>query len=264
MKKIVSFCLALALVMSLGITAFAADETDVGTGSYSTAVTGSTVNGTTGGTVFMVDITWTGLNFTYHGAKEPTWDSETHTYTDRVAAWWEGTGSISIVNDSNTRIYAAPTYEAATGYEDADMVFSTNKLRVASAEYGTQQSGTITVTPTGSLPNDTQSKTIGTITVTIAEDPDVTVEEAAMLVAASRSLCRAYDQAGYCDSNSENYDSALDSKLIAFATATEILNSTYVDYLAGDFTQEQLNSSYTYLAIDYAELLANFNALEAA
>lgn len=254
MKKIVSLCLALALVMSLSVVAFAADETDVGTGSYSTAVTGNTVNGTTGGTVFMVDITWTGMNFTYHGAKEPVWDAENHTYTDRVAAWWEGEGSISIVNDSNTRIYAAPTYEAATGYEDTDMVFSTNKLHVASAEYGTQQSGTISVTPTGSLPNDTQNKTIGTITVTIAEDPDVTVEEAQMLYAAVCELYNDFRNSEFGDYRSEKYNDKFDEDMTSLATAVDVL-------VNHSETQAKRNDNYSSAYRAYTSCLAAYNAL---
>lgn len=254
MKKLISLCLVLTLVVCLSIPAFAADHTNVGTGSYSTTVTGSTVNGTTGGTVFMVDISWTGMNFTYHGVKEPTWDAENHTYTDRVAAWWEGQGSISIINDSNTRIYAAPTYEAAAGYEDADMVFSTDKLHVASAEYGTQQSGTITVTPTGSLPNDTQNKTIGTITVTIAEDPDVTVEEAQMLNAAIQKLYKDFCNSEFSDRSSEKYNDKLNNDMAELATC----GNTLVNFSE---TQEDRNRQYSSAYPLYISLLATYNAL---
>lgn len=253
MKKLISLCLALAIVMSLSITAFAADQTDVGVGDYSAEVTGSTVNGTTGGTVFMIDISWTGMNFTYHGAKEPTWDAENHTYTERVAAWWEGQGSISIVNDSNTRIYAAPVYEAAAGYEDADMVFSTEKLQVASAEYGSQQSGTITVTPTGSLPNDTQDKTIGTITVTIAEDPDVSIEEAQLLYNAAYKLYYDFGDSEFGDSRSEKFNQDLDNKISALASSAEVLIVSE--------TQEDRNRNYSSTYSYYTSCLAAYNAL---
>ena len=54
------------------------------------------------------------------------------------------------------------------------MNFSTDALRVATADNGvdgtagTAVTDTITVTPTGSLPEDTEGATIGTITITVS------------------------------------------------------------------------------------------------
>ena len=262
MKKIISLCLAVALLMSLSITVFAENQTDVGVGNYSTTVTGSTVNGTVGGTVFMVDISWSGMDFTYHGEKAPTWDAENHTYTDRVAAWWEGQGTISVTNDSNARIYAAPVYEAAAGYESADMAFSTEKLQVATAAYGTQQSGTITVTPTGSLPNDTQNKTIGTITITIAEDPDVTVAEAFLFNDVFYALYNEIHNSVYVDSRNEKYNDELFNMYTAGATANAILQSSAHAFQEGGYSQARLNSDYATAVNYYYNMQAKFNALK--
>ena len=57
MKKSFAWILALALIMSMSVTAFAADQTGVGTGSYTTDVTGTYVEGTVGsGIIYSVDI----------------------------------------------------------------------------------------------------------------------------------------------------------------------------------------------------------------
>ena len=109
MKKMMSFVLALILVMSLGIVAFAADVTG-GIGAYSTDVKGSYVPGTTsGGTLFSVDIKWENMSFTYHAAQAGAWDSENHEYEDDTPAYWVGTGKITVTNHSNKSANAANT-----------------------------------------------------------------------------------------------------------------------------------------------------------
>ena len=139
MKKLISLCLAFALAMSLSVTAFA--EENVGAGAYSADVTGAYVAGTTSSdTVFSVDITWTDLSFTYHAAKAPVWDVNTHTYSQTEAAYWEGSGTITVTNHSNAKITATPAYQAKAGYETASMTFSTHVLKIASAESGAAQS----------------------------------------------------------------------------------------------------------------------------
>ena len=77
MKKILFLVLALALVMSLGIPAFAAEIN----GDNSKDVTANYQAGEASQKVYLVDIVWGSLEFTYTDASEGTWDPETHTYT---------------------------------------------------------------------------------------------------------------------------------------------------------------------------------------
>lgn len=188
MKKLITLFVAIALVVGLSITAFAS-ETGVGAGSYSADVNGTYVPGTTGNsTVFCVDITWSDLDFTYHAAKEPVWDPVEHKYSEYAAAYWEGEGTITVTNHSNTIIGATPAFAADTGYESAELKFSTSKLHLSSSEFmafGENQTGTITVTAAGSLPADTDGK-IGAVTVAIAEDTEVTLAEAQALQTVAR------------------------------------------------------------------------------
>lgn len=180
MKRPISLALAIVMIICLSTTAFATTVTE--TGNYTSNVTGNYVAGNEStGTVYYVDIVWQGLDVTFHAAKEPVWDPENLTYSEGVSAFWEGSGTITVTSRSNTKISATPSYSAATGYESASMEFSTDKLKISSAEFGTVQSGTINVTPAGSLPSMDSSATIGTITLTIAQDPDVTLEEAKAL-----------------------------------------------------------------------------------
>ncbi len=258
MKKIVSLCLALALVMSLGITAFA-NETDVGVGNYSTTVTGSTVNSTTGGTVFSVDITWSDMDFIYHGAQAPVWDAENHTYTEGTAAYWEGWGSIKVANNSNAGITATPSYTAATGYEDATMLFGTDKLCVGTAEFGEQRAESIRVTPTGSLPNDTQDKTIGTITITIAENTEISKGDAKALSSAMSRLIHEMESSEQYVSNAELQEKA--ESLGSMMAEADWL-SIQIDM--GDLEQSEIEAEYNDLKTWYYEILAYFNNLKNA
>ena len=162
------------MMMSLSISAFAVDG--VGNGGSDTAnVVGAYEAGAATATVYSVDITWEGLEFTYNGAFEGTWNPVTHQYDGAVEAGWaEGSGKITVTNHSNTAITAAAEYEAATGYESASMNFSTDALEVGTADNGTDGAAgaavteSITVTPAGTLPAGTADAVIGTITITIS------------------------------------------------------------------------------------------------
>lgn len=172
MKKINSLFLVLTMVMSLSITAFAAEG--IGNGGTDSADVKGTYKGTAASTVYSVDISWSDLEFTYNGAYEGEWNPGTHSYDNASGAGWaEGTGTITVTNHSNTSITAVASYKAATGYESAGMSFSTPSLSVATADNGvdgaagTAVTGTITVTPTGTLPEGTTDAVIGTITITV-------------------------------------------------------------------------------------------------
>lgn len=191
MKKLIALFVMIAVMTSLAVTAFA--EENVGIGDYSTEVKGTYVAGTTGnGVVYSVDITWSAMEFTYHAAQEPVWDVESHTYSESVAAYWEGEGTITVTNHSNVSISATPVYTAEEGYEEASMLFDTEKLIVSSAESGAEQTGVIAVTPSGALPANADGEKIGTITVTIAGT--VTLDELKALDAKLESLMDAYDE----------------------------------------------------------------------
>ena len=249
MKKLISLILALALVMSMSAVVFAEDQTNVGVGDYTADVTGTYVAGTTGGTIFSVDIAWAGMSFTYHAEQQPVWNVETHTYSEVVAAYWEGEGTITVTNHSNAKISATPTYTKNTGFESANMTFSTAKLLVASAESGSAQTGTITVTPSGSLPANTEDTTIGTITIAIAHNPDYTKAEMQALLDKVLALHNELDNT----SMSPELD-----------VAEETMYTFYVSHItnmeSGDYDdptkQEQLNR-------DYAELLQSYNKVKA-
>ena len=173
MKKLLSIILSLALIMSMSMTAFAADVEADG-GSASANVTGTYNAGSDGGVEYSVDIEWSGLNFTYNeGGK--SWNATTHTYDTTEAGWAESDAKITVTNHSNAAITATPTWTAAEGYSDVTMTFANESdteitsLGLDSAELNNAAvSGTITVTPGGTLANTANQTVIGTVTVTVA------------------------------------------------------------------------------------------------
>lgn len=245
MKKLISFTLALALVMGLSATAFAAETGKVETsgGSASAEVTGTYVEGTTAsGTVFSVDIAWNDMSFTYYAEKAPVWDATNHTYSDKQAAYWDGEGTITVTNHSNAKIQAVPAYTAENGYESAVMIFNNEKLNIASAEVGSAQIGTITVTPSGSLPASANGGKIGTVTVTIQQNNDVTVEEADALQREASPVLTGMD--------------GTTSAVQTAGVKLTLLQNAIDGFRAGTTTQEQLNKAYNDFLAVYEPLKA--------
>lgn len=241
MKKLISMLLCIALLASFGAVV-SAEETGVGTGDYTIDVNGTYVAGTEGnGKVFCVDIEWTEMSFTYHAEKAPVWNTADHSYSEAVPAYWEGTATITVTNHSNAKVKATPAYEASEGYEDATVSFGTDVLKLDSAEYSTTP-GMIGVTPGGSLPAGTQNAKIGTITLTIAEDPDIT----------SNDIDRLSERVSTLGNVVEGDDRS---------TWEEIANSasSLIDsFENGTMEQEQMNSYYNDIVSQVEQLEAKY------
>lgn len=249
MKKIISLALAIVMIMCLSTTAFAVIVE--APGDYTADVTGSYVAGNeSNAVVYCVDITWSDLDFTYHAEKGAVWDVETLKYSEETPAYWEGEGTITITNRSNTNISATPAYAPAEGYGDADMDFSTDELKVASAEIGTAQSGTITVTPNGFLPAMNEADTIGTITLTIAQNFDILYENVKVLYTKVYTLCNDWEAAG-----GDSDDSS------TMRTHATVVLTHAEEFKEGLYSQENLNSDYDQLLAAYNSLKAKYNSL---
>lgn len=172
LKKITSVLAAAALVCTMSTTAFAADQTGVGTGNYNADVKGTYQAGGASATMYSVDITWEDMSFTYTAAGEGTWNPETHEYDDASEASWSSSKNITVTNHSNAAVTATAAFQPDTGYTDVTMTFGENNGNTIATAVGTQvgeaPSATITVTPGGTLADTANGGKIGTITVTIA------------------------------------------------------------------------------------------------
>lgn len=101
MKKIIALVLALLLVASLGVTAFA--ETNDGKAPSSATVRGKYEAGDEAPETISVDVTWEDMKFTYReGSKE--WNPDTHEYEQLEGKWDETPKNIKVVNNSNINV----------------------------------------------------------------------------------------------------------------------------------------------------------------
>ncbi len=192
MKKLISLALAVVMIMCLSTAAFAV--TVNAPGNYTADVTGNYVANVDKSIVYSVDITWSDLEFTYH--ENVVWDPETLSYSETAGSYWEGEGTITITNRSNTDIIALPKYSSANGYSGSKMYFSNNRLKVASAESGTAKTATITVSPSGFLPEMDEAGKIGTVTLTIEKYSSDYVKECRALIADAEALMNQWTTAG--------------------------------------------------------------------
>ena len=83
MRKIISTVLALALMLSLSVTAFASEL------GGSKDVTAKYEKTETEEAIYNVDIAWGDLTFTYSETTEKTWNPDTHTYDTETSGGWD-------------------------------------------------------------------------------------------------------------------------------------------------------------------------------
>lgn len=183
MKKISSFVLTLALLMTMSTTIFASSITDTETGNNQD-VLASYESSPENKTVISVDIAWNKISFTYNGASGPEWDATKHQYVDKAKepGWTASEATITITNHSNSIVQATISYNAEDAYSDIGMIFTDEAPYIGSAytedqvdeegnKQGTPCSVTVKVIPDGALSAETVDNTrIGVITVKVTSD----------------------------------------------------------------------------------------------
>ena len=174
MKKMLSLILALALVMSLSVTAFA-DETNNGTGDTSIDVNAVYSDGVATSDVISVNVEWGAMSFTYSVNGTKTWDASTHQYiTDSEAEWTASGNTVTLTNHSNVAIKAELKFTPETAYNTVSGSFDNASLSLPSAvDKATDDEtlvGTAKLTLAGTLDSSvTTSTKVGTITVAISK-----------------------------------------------------------------------------------------------
>ena len=175
MKKLFATLLAVAMLASVSVTAFAA-ETNHGTQDTEITVNGSYVSGAAGSSVISVDIEWEAMNFTYSATSEGTWNPATHAYDGQTEGGWsDNTPAITVTNHSNVAVNATLGFTAdVTGvvgtFTEASGTENDNILNLATAE-GTEVANAPTATANFGISGAAidANKALGTITVTIAK-----------------------------------------------------------------------------------------------
>ena len=169
MKKLCSLIVAVVMVLSVTVTAFAAapgdsEEIDV-TGKYNSTVTE--------GTVYSVDIAWENMTFTYNETTEKVWNADSHSYTTTTTGSWDKTtASITIINHSNAAVSAAISFAAVAGTGVTGTLNKTQKTLSAGVEGKPNEADALVTTLTiGGKPTETVTKDgikVGSITITLS------------------------------------------------------------------------------------------------
>lgn len=175
MKKLFATLLAVAMLVSVSVTAFAA-ETNNGTQDTEITVNGSFVSGTAGSSVISVDIAWDAMDFTYTAASQGTWNPATHAYDGATAGGWsDNTPAITVTNHSNVAVNATlgftPDVTGVVGtFTEASGTANDGVLELATAE-STEVANAPTATANFGISGAAidADQQLGTITVAIAK-----------------------------------------------------------------------------------------------
>ncbi len=175
MKKFLSLMIvAVLLVSSLSVSAFAATITPEGDGSrdvYAKYAEGSKTH------AYKVEIKWGDMKFTYSATNE-SWNVDTHKWdTTSVAGWsvdTKGGDEITITNHSSQSVKATLNFAPTSGLGVTGGTFSGNGVSNNEVTIGVGNSTTgavvqtIKFVPTGELNSSNTTETnIGKITITL-------------------------------------------------------------------------------------------------
>ena len=178
MKKLFALILAVMMIATLSVTAFAAElPAESVNGDKSKDVTAKYVAGTEATAVYMVDIEWGAMEFTYTAASEGTWDPESHTYDGVSEAKWsyaDGANKVTVTNHSNAKVSVAIANSDVT--DGITFTWDKETFELASADNGLGENGagkpvsdSAALTVSGTLAETENAVKIGTITVTISD-----------------------------------------------------------------------------------------------
>ena len=167
MKKALSLILALAVVLSLSIPAFASDlgGTQDVTAKYEKTETEDPI--------YFVELNWGDLIFTYSETTEKTWNPNTHTYEETVteSGWDKTQANITVINHSNVEVDVTMSLKAVEGTGVEVKLSGGNATLAAGVEGDVSGAASVTgVLTVSGTPNDTVTAAgikVGKITVTI-------------------------------------------------------------------------------------------------
>ena len=175
MKKIFALILAVMMIATMSVTAFAAENTG---GDTTINVKGTYTGAQGAGDKISVDVAWEGMEFTYHEGAAGEWLPSEHKYADDAAGYWStNKGTITVTNHSNVAVNATLSFASAVDgvigtFTETSGTENDNVLALATAvgtEVANAPKATAQFGISGAAINETKD-TLGTITVTIAKE----------------------------------------------------------------------------------------------
>ena len=177
MKKMLSLILALVLLLSLAVPAFAETndgnkQTNIG-GNTNIDVKAKYNSSSATSEKISVDIAWGAMEFTYNVGGTKEWNAATHQYVDNTTKNWTATGNtVTVTNHSNVAVNATLSFAKEANYSTVNGSFDKPTLNLATAvdtAVADAPKDTATLTLDGTLGDTVTTLTkIGTITVAIA------------------------------------------------------------------------------------------------
>ena len=243
MKKFLASAIALALVMSTSVTAFAANsDTNDGTAGTNITVNGEYQAAEAPAEKISVDIAWDNMDFTYTGASKGEWNPKNHAYENAKDGAWapkDGTApKITVTNHSNADVKASFAFTGSvdglngtfTGLTDGAFVIDTadgtttdnapkkeTSLSISGSEIAeNKQIGTVTVTVKSAISNIEALQEAVNAGGTVTLDKDVLTNQ---------SLNVPYDKEVVLDLNGHTW-TGTDSKVICINGTATVKNGT--------------------------------------
>lgn len=182
MKKTLALVLAIMMVMTMSVTAWAS-EVDTSpkklTGENQSAII--LVEGTYNGSettehVISVVISWEAMTFTYNASSTHKWNPDTHSYvTTTGGSWANESKAITVVNHSDVTVEASFAFDAVDGITGSftaaeETGFENNKFAVLPPAIGSEQGDAPSKTVNFSITGGTisaEKTALGNISVTI-------------------------------------------------------------------------------------------------
>ena len=181
MKKAIAVLLSLALVFCTGIVVLADNTISSVEPPDNTASKNVTATYTPGAepATYSVDVIWGDLQFEYK-APDKVWDPDSHEYKDpedNLGEWKAaGENTIEVENHSSKPVVVSFAFGYAGDYDTSDFTYSfdfgegdSNELPAATPDTTSDVEVALTLSAVSVIEEFEGSKTIGTVTVTIAE-----------------------------------------------------------------------------------------------
>ncbi|MBU5479842.1 hypothetical protein [Blautia sp. MSJ-19] len=178
MKKLFAISTAIAIALSVGVTAFAdsgGEILGVSDNQSINVIAKCSKYIVENQIVYSVDMKWDDMTFTWCEKSSRVWNPEKHTYSGKVTGSWDkNTANIQVTNHSNAGVRVDFVYKPVGSTNLSGTLSVTEDTLTAGVENDYEHADKVTSRLTISgKPNQTVSETgtrIGTITITVSPE----------------------------------------------------------------------------------------------